>query len=71
MGSEPKVFVGSLSYNTDDHGLKNKFSEFGNVQDAVIIKDRETGRSRGFGFVTVRKIQTFNYYDSTTCYMKC
>ncbi|KAJ1562721.1 hypothetical protein HK405_008652 [Cladochytrium tenue] len=35
-----------------DEGLRSTFSQFGNVSDAVVLKDRETGRSRGFGFVT-------------------
>jgi cold-inducible RNA-binding protein len=47
-----KLFVGSLSWNTDDRGLEEAFGRFGNVTDAKVITDRETGRSRGFGFVT-------------------
>ncbi|RUP47018.1 hypothetical protein BC936DRAFT_146219 [Jimgerdemannia flammicorona] len=47
-----KLFVGGLSWGTTDDGLRDRFGEFGNVEDAVVIKDRETGRSRGFGFVT-------------------
>ncbi|CAG8510450.1 16412_t:CDS:2 [Acaulospora morrowiae] len=47
-----KLFVGGLSWGTDDRTLKSKFEEFGNVEDAVVIRDRDTGRSRGFGFVT-------------------
>jgi RNA recognition motif-containing protein len=47
-----KLFVGGLSWNTDDHGLNAAFSRFGEVTDAKVITDRETGRSRGFGFVT-------------------
>jgi len=47
-----KLFVGSLSWNTDDRGLEEAFSRFGEVTDAKVITDRETGRSRGFGFVT-------------------
>jgi RNA recognition motif-containing protein len=50
-----KVFVGGLSWGTDDSSLRSKFEEFGTVDDAVIIKDRDTGRSRGFGFVTYEK----------------
>jgi len=46
-----KLFIGGLSWNTDDHSLRVKFEEFGPVEDAVVVKDRETGRSRGFGFV--------------------
>ncbi|MFK7989861.1 MAG: RNA recognition motif domain-containing protein [Sandaracinaceae bacterium] len=47
-----KLFVGSLSWNTDDHGLQAAFERFGQVTDAKVISDRDTGRSRGFGFVT-------------------
>ena len=47
-----KLFVGSLSWNTDDHGLQEAFAAFGEVTEAKVITDRETGRSRGFGFVT-------------------
>ncbi|RUP51067.1 putative RNA-binding protein 3-like protein [Jimgerdemannia flammicorona] len=47
-----KLFVGGLSWGTTDDGLRDRFGEFGNVEDAVVIKDRETGCSCGFGFVT-------------------
>ncbi|KAI9347973.1 hypothetical protein DFJ73DRAFT_447959 [Zopfochytrium polystomum] len=47
-----KVFVGNLSWSTSDDSLRSTFSQFGNVSDAIVLKDRETGRSRGFGFVT-------------------
>lgn len=47
-----KLFIGGLSWNTTDEGLKSAFERFGDVVDARVIKDRETGRSRGFGFVT-------------------
>jgi len=47
-----KVFVGGLSWNTTDDGLRQAFEQFGEVTEAKVIKDRDTGRSRGFGFVT-------------------
>ncbi|HSL19850.1 MAG TPA: RNA-binding protein [Methylomirabilota bacterium] len=47
-----KLFVGSLSWNTDDRGLREAFAAHGEVSEAVVISDRDTGRSRGFGFVT-------------------
>lgn len=50
--SSSKLFVGGLSYNTDDWSLKQAFSNYGEVIEARVITDRETGRSRGFGFVT-------------------
>jgi RNA recognition motif-containing protein len=47
-----KLFVGSLSWDTTDDGLREAFSPFGEISEAVVINDRYTGRSRGFGFVT-------------------
>ncbi len=47
-----KLFVGGLSWGTTDDRLKEAFARFGDVTEAKIITDRETGRSRGFGFVT-------------------
>ena len=47
-----KLFVGGLSWNTDDSLLRQSFERFGTISDAKVILDRETGRSRGFGFVT-------------------
>lgn len=47
-----KLFVGSLSWNTTDEGLRRAFEKFGEVLEAKVIKDRETDRSRGFGFVS-------------------
>jgi len=51
-GVEYRCFVGGLAWATDDRGLENAFSKYGEILDAKIIMDRETGRSRGFGFVT-------------------
>lgn len=47
-----KLFAGGLSWSTDDDGLRRAFEAFGKVVEAKVILDRETGRSRGFGFVT-------------------
>jgi len=47
-----KVYVGNLSWNTTDETLREAFSNFGNVVDSIVMRDRDTGRSRGFGFVT-------------------
>jgi len=47
-----KLFVGGLSWDTTDDALERAFGEFGAVSEAKVITDRETGRSRGFGFVT-------------------
>ncbi|XP_047945635.1 glycine-rich RNA-binding protein 4, mitochondrial-like isoform X1 [Salvia hispanica] len=46
-----KLFIGGLSYGTDDRSLKDAFTCYGEVTEARVITDRETGRSRGFGFV--------------------
>lgn len=45
------IYVGNLSFNTDSTELENLFAEYGSVDRAQVISDRETGRSRGFGFV--------------------
>lgn len=50
-----KLFVGSLPWSIDSDSLKNLFSQYGEITDAVVINDRETGRSKGFGFVTFAK----------------
>lgn len=47
-----KLFVGGLNWKTTDDGLRDAFERFGEVTEAKVITDRETGRSRGFGFVT-------------------
>jgi cold-inducible RNA-binding protein len=47
-----KLFVGGLSWNTTDDGLRQAFERFGDIAEAKVITDRESGRSRGFGFVT-------------------
>ena len=46
-----KIFVGSLSWDTTDESLREFFSQAGTVVSASVLKDRESGRSRGFGFV--------------------
>ncbi|PWN53243.1 RNA-binding domain-containing protein [Violaceomyces palustris] len=47
-----KVYVGNLSWNTTDDSLAQAFSAYGQLTDYIVMKDRETQRSRGFGFVT-------------------
>src|SRR5262245_52821210 len=46
-----KLYVGNLPYGWTDHDLHNLFEPYGTVQSALVIKDRDTGRSKGFGFV--------------------
>ncbi len=47
-----KLFVGGLSWDTSDQSLRAAFERFGPVSEAKVITDRDSGRSRGFGFVT-------------------
>ena len=62
-----KLYVGNLPFNTTDESLQEIFAQAGNVQSAKIITDRDTGRSKGFGFVEMSSdaeaadaIQKFN-----------
>ncbi|MCD4811713.1 RNA-binding protein [bacterium] len=48
-----KLFVGNLSWGISDEQLREAFSAFGTVEEAVVITDRQSGRSKGFGFVTM------------------
>lgn len=48
-----KIYVGNMSFKTTEDGLTGLFSNHGEVEEVVIINDRETGRPRGFGFVTM------------------
>jgi len=47
-----KIFVGNLAWSVRDEELYEAFSEFGDIEECVVILERHTGRSRGFGFVT-------------------
>jgi cold-inducible RNA-binding protein len=46
-----KLYIGNLSYNANEEQLRTLFSEIGEISDVAVIMDRDTGRSRGFGFV--------------------
>ena len=48
-----KIYVGNMSFNTSQEALEDTFAQFGEVQEVAIITDRETGRPRGFAFVTM------------------
>lgn len=50
-----KIFVGGLDFKLTNEELKEHFSQFGEVVDAIILKDIYTGQSRGFGFVSFRE----------------
>jgi len=47
-----KLFVGGLPYHTTDQSLREYFKQFGDIEEAVVITDRQTGKSRGYGFVS-------------------
>jgi len=48
-----KLYVGNLSFDTTENDLQDQFSQFGKVVEAALVMDRESGRSRGFAFVTM------------------
>ena len=48
-----KLYVGNISFDTSEETLRNTFAEFGDVEEVAVITDRETGRPRGFAFVTM------------------
>ena len=65
-----KLYVGNLPYTTNDEELNKTFAEAGTVEEAVVIMEKMTGRSRGFGFVTMsdqdgadKAIEMFNGKD--------
>jgi cold-inducible RNA-binding protein len=67
---ETKLYVGNLSYNTTDEDLRTLFSQAGTVKSVEVIKDRDTGRSKGFAFVEMGSqaevesaIKAFNSYS--------
>jgi RNA recognition motif-containing protein len=49
-----KIFVGGLPYHTTDQTLHEYFKQFGEIEEAVVITDRQTQKSRGYGFVTMK-----------------
>jgi RNA recognition motif-containing protein len=53
-----KLFVGSLSWNTSSEELRQAFASCGEVVEAKVVTDRDTGRSRGFGFVTFQDAES-------------
>ncbi len=50
---DAKLYVGNLSYDTTEDGLRTKFAEAGTVISVEVIKDRDTGRTKGFAFITM------------------
>jgi len=55
-----KLYVGNLTFNMTDRELEEAFAEFGEVLSATIVKDRVSGRSKGFGFVEFAKDEDAN-----------
>ena len=58
--SGSRLYIGNLSWGVDNSALESLFSEQGKVMDAKVVYDRETGRSRGFGFVTYSTAEEAN-----------
>jgi len=52
MGESGKIFIGNLAYSATDNDLRDLFQDFGQIEDCVVIMDRNSGESKGFGFVT-------------------
>jgi RNA recognition motif-containing protein len=50
---DAKLYVGNLSYDTTEDGLREKFAQAGTVISVDVIKDRDTGRAKGFAFITM------------------
>lgn len=65
-----KIFVGGLPYHTTDSSLRKYFEVFGEIEEAVVITDRQTGKSRGYGFVSMKleavKRKLWNKHADTT-----
>ena len=55
-----EIYVGNLSWSTSDQELSDAFAAYGNVEKASIISDRDSGRSKGFGFVTMNDADEAN-----------
>ena len=55
--STAKLFVGGLAWATDTPSLREAFESFGEIAEAVVVTERDTGRSRGFGFVTFNEVK--------------
>ena len=59
-GMQTNIYVGNLPWKTDDNELKRMFSKFGEVSEAKVIMDRDSGKSRGFGFVKMNADEAQN-----------
>ena len=65
-----KIFVGGLPYHTTDETLRRFFERFGEIEEAVVITDRATGKSRGYGFVSANLL-FFNRREIITKSQNC
>jgi RNA recognition motif-containing protein len=66
--SNKKLYVGNLNFNCADEELHNLFAQFGSVVSARVIKDRDTGRSKGFGFVEMEEADAMNAIQNLNGY---
>jgi hypothetical protein len=64
-----KVFVGGLAWETPSEGLRQHFEAYGEILEAVVINDRETGRSKGYGFVS--RFASSSSFATATCRVAC
>lgn len=62
-----KIFVGGLPYHTTDSSLRKYFEVFGDIEEAVVITDRQTGKSRGYGFVSNSLLPIFGCHFKVAC----
>lgn len=60
MENDKRLFIGNLPYSVDDRALEEIFSKAGKVESAVVITQRDTGRSKGFGFVEMSTAEEAN-----------
>lgn len=58
-----KIFVGGLPYHTTDETLRRFFERFGEIEEAVVITDRATGKSRGYGFVSCTHLNALTIFQ--------
>lgn len=64
-----KIFVGGLPYHTDDAGLRDYFSKYGEIEEAVVIMDRATGKSKGYGFVCLSSPHPIPLFTNCPCFL--
>ena len=64
-----RIFVGGLSYDVDNYRLKDAFNRFGNVKKALVIRDSESGQSKGYGFITMTDYSSFQAALSAEVYI--